>query len=78
MKKSIIEDRNREKKTGDAVHYAGPEVEGIYGKLTGDKDKYSTAKTQFATYFTPKKNVGNFQLTTSVTGLGHGFGGHKL
>ena len=39
------------------LHYAGPEVEDIYGTLTGNKDLYSTAKPLFATYFTPKKNV---------------------
>ena len=39
------------------LHYAGPEVEDIYGTLTGNKYLYSTAKPLFATYFTPKKNV---------------------
>ena len=39
------------------LHYAGPEIEDIYGTLTGNKDLYSNAKPLFATYFTPKKNV---------------------
>ena len=39
------------------LHYAGLEVEDIYGTLTGNKYLYSTAKPLFATYFTPKENV---------------------
>ncbi len=39
------------------MHYAEPEVEDIYGTLTGNKDLYSLAEPLFATYFEPKKNV---------------------
>ena len=52
------------------LHYAGPEVEDIYGTLTGNKDLDSTAKPLFATYFQPKKNVEleifNFRNTTRI------------